>query len=123
MTYLFRGSLVVVGVLHLLPATLAFLPQNIPTAYGIDLLDANHALLLRHRAVLFGIVAGLLLFAAIPRTYETLAVVIGLLSMGSFIGLSFWVEGDLHPALQQVRRVDGLGMVVLLLGWLGQYKF
>lgn len=123
MTLVFRSCLLGVGLLHVLPASLVFFPDQLPNFYGIVPSDDNYVLLMRHRAVFFGLVGGLLLFAAITRQYESLAVTIGLLSMVSFIILSYWNGSDIHPALVRVRYIDIVATVLLALSWLGMRSF
>ena len=68
MELLLRIALFAVGILHLMPATLAVLPGRIEQAYGVAVPGPNYALLLRHRAVMFGIIGGVLIAAAVYRT-------------------------------------------------------
>jgi len=55
MRYLVSGMLVVVGVIHLLPLSGALSETRLTALYGISFDDPNLAILLRHRAVLFGL--------------------------------------------------------------------
>ena len=41
----------------MLPATFLFMLKRLSSSYGIELIDSNYELLLRHRAVLFGLVS------------------------------------------------------------------
>ena len=67
MELIFRICLFIAGVINTLPALLAFLPEKIATSYGVEVPNANYELLLRHRAVLFGIVGGLMIYSAISK--------------------------------------------------------
>jgi len=78
--------------------------------------NANFELLLRHRAVLFGIVGGIMIYAAITNRYSTLAVVIGLISMFSFVVLYKLIGREINPELIKVMKIDMVGIVVLLIG-------
>lgn len=89
METIFRLTLFIAGIINVIPSFLAFLPEKIAQSYGIEIPDVNHELLLRHRAVLFGIIGGLLLFSAISKKYYEVALVSGLVSMI----LSFFIFG------------------------------
>ncbi|MGB0839282.1 MAG: hypothetical protein ACPGXL_04025 [Chitinophagales bacterium] len=117
MELLFRICLGIASIINLLPALLVFLPNRIASSYGIDVPNANYELLLRHRAVLFGIVGGLMLYAAISQKYYDLAVVVGLVSMVSFVILVPLVSGDINAALKKVMYVDLVGIAILVVGF------
>jgi len=73
----FRVCLFVAGMINFFPVLLAFIPDKIGASYGIDVLDSNYELLLRHRAILFGIVGGLMIYSAIRKKHYNLSVVMG----------------------------------------------
>ena len=91
MELIFRISLFVVGVINLLPSILAFLPKKIATSYGVSEPNSNQELLLRHRAAMFGMIGGLMVFAAIAQKYYEIATFIGFFSMISFVLLYFLI--------------------------------
>lgn len=115
MESIFRVALLLAGIVNLLPAALAFLPAKISASYGVAVPDANTELLLRHRAVLFGIVGGLLVFAALSRKHYAPAVVAGVVSMGSFVGLYFLL-GGVNQELRRVMLIDVVALLVLVAG-------
>lgn len=114
MEYLYRLILLVTGLVHLLPFSLAFFANRIPNSYGVSINDPNMQLLLRHRAFLFGIIGFGLIFSAIKKKYYLAASVVGLVSMASFVCLFYWI-GDINAQLQSVMRVDLLVGAALLL--------
>jgi len=122
METLFRICLFIAGVINALPSLLAFLPNKLATSYGIEIPDANYELLLRHRAVLFGIIGGIMIYSAISQKHYSLAVSIGLISMVSFIVLLKFTNGAINPELIKVMKVDIVGIIILLSGFL-LYKF
>ncbi|MFK8102694.1 MAG: hypothetical protein AB8G15_09220 [Saprospiraceae bacterium] len=122
MENLFRISLFLVGIINILPSVIAFLPHKISTAYGIEIPNANYELLLRHRAVLFGIIGGMLIYAALTKRSYDLAVFIGLISMVSFVILAKVGSGTINLALTKVMNIDLIGIVILLIGYV-LYKF
>ena len=121
METIFRICLFIAGAINFLPSLLAFLPNKISQSYGIDIPDANYELLLRHRAVLFGIIGGLMIYSALSKKYYDLSFIIGLISMVSFLILFKLANGPINPELVKVMRIDMAGIVILLLGY-GLYK-
>ena len=121
MEILFRITLFIAGAINLLPSILAFLPQKISKSYGIVVPDVNYELLLRHRAVLFGIVGGLMIYSAITKKIYSISVSIGLISMVSFVILYFLLNG-INKELEKVMKADVVAIIILLTGFL-LYKF
>lgn len=122
MELVFRICLFIAGVINFVPSFLAFLPDKISTSYGIQIPDSNYELLLRHRAILFGIIGGVMIYSAIRKRHYALSVTMGLISMISFIILFYLMDGTLNPELTKVMKIDMGGIIILLIG-LGLYKF
>lgn len=114
----FAGTvLVVAGVVHLLPVVGVTGAGALSRLYAVDV-GGDVALLLRHRAALFGIVGTVLLAGAFVPALTTLALLVGLASTVSFLVLA-GVPPRVGPALRRVAVVDAplaLGLVVAL-GW------
>ena len=85
----FRISLLIAGIVNFTPCVIAFLPAKTASMYGMALQDANLELLMRHRTVLFGLIGGLIIYAALTKQHYTLATLMGLASMTSFLLLYF----------------------------------
>ncbi len=58
--------LIVVGVIHLLPLVGVIGPEKLSALYGIQIADPNLAILMRHRAILFGLFGIFMCYAAFP---------------------------------------------------------
>ena len=121
MEMIFRITLLIAGGINILPAILAFLPEKISKSYGIEVPNVNFELLLRHRAVLFAIVGGLMIYSAISKKYYSISVTVGLVSMISFIMLYFLING-VNPELKKVMKIDLVATIVLIVGFM-LYKF
>ncbi|MGY4985927.1 hypothetical protein [Streptomyces nigrescens] len=107
--------LLLVGLVNLLPGVVAFAPSKITTAYGVPAKgpgSADLTVLLRHRAVLLGLVGLALLCAAFVPSFHLPAVTAGAISMGSFLLLAYSTPG-LHSATMRVARIDIAAIVVL----------
>ncbi len=118
MELIFRICLFIAGVINLLPCILAFIPQKISSSYGISIPNQNYELLLRHRAVLFGIIGGLMVFSAISQLYYSMAVLVGMISMVSFVILYLLIKEEINPELQKVMKIDVVGITILLMGYI-----
>lgn len=116
METVFRICLLIAGVINFAPSFLAFLPKKISQSYGVDVPNQNYELLLRHRAVLFGIIGGVMIFSAISQLYYELSIIIGMISMVSFIILFQGIKGDINAELTKVMKIDIVGIIILLVG-------
>jgi hypothetical protein len=52
---------VAVGILHFIPVVGVISPATVSSLYDVQLPDGNSAILLRHRALLFGILGGVII--------------------------------------------------------------
>lgn len=108
------GSLLVlVGIIHLLPVTGVMGVERLAALYGISLGDPNLEILMRHRAMLFGLLGVLLIYAAFQPTLQWLAIAAGMISVVSFIVLALAV-GDYNLSLRKVVIADIVAIVALL---------
>lgn len=117
MEIFFRLSLLIAGIINAGPVLIAFLPSKIKDSYGIILPDSNFELLLRHRAVLFGIIGGLMIYSAITKKHYDLSTLIGIISMASFLLLYFLMDGEINEALTVVMKIDVFAILLLLIGY------
>ena len=115
MPYFIAATLLIVGVIHLLPAIGMISVTKVSRLYGVEVDEPNLELLLRHRAVLFALVGGFLVFAAFQPRYQAAAFVAGMISVVSFLWLALAI-GNLNARLKRVVIVDLLAAVLLLAG-------
>ncbi|MEL6527103.1 MAG: phosphopantetheine adenylyltransferase, partial [Chloroflexota bacterium] len=106
-----------VGLINAYPLVGVTGTSSLNRLYGIDIIDPNLLLLMRHRAVLFGIIGGLLLYASFYSEHRTLATIIGLVSMLSFVVLMF-VGDTFNAQLWRVFWADVIASVLLVIGYL-----
>ncbi|MCP9944745.1 hypothetical protein LUX12_08075 [Streptomyces somaliensis] len=112
---LITALLFIVGAVNLLPAVVAVAPSRISTAYGISIDGAHSAdltVLLRHRAVLLGLVGIALLCAAFIPSLRVPAMVAGAVSMGTFL-LFAYATPALNSATMRVARIDIAAIALL----------
>jgi cellobiose-specific phosphotransferase system component IIC len=105
--------LIVVGLIHLIPLKGALGGDWIAGLYGISIGDRDLELLMRHRAVLFGLLGVFLIASAFCPTYQMPAVVAGLVSTFSFIVLS-WIVGAPSHHVSRVLMVDWAATALLI---------
>ncbi len=115
MRYLVSAMLVVVAVIHLLPLSGVLGSERLTALYGMSIDEPNLIILMRHRAVLFGILGLFFLFAAFQPTFQTLAFIAGLVSVISFLWLA-WAVGGYNASIARVFTVDIVALVCLLIG-------
>jgi heme A synthase len=116
MELIFRTTLSIAGLINLIPALLAFFPDKISKSYGVVIPNANYELLLRHRAILFGIIGMLMIYSAVVKKHYEIATTVGLISMTSFIILYFIIGKDINSELKKIMIVDIIATVILCIG-------
>lgn len=85
MTKIVVAVLVLVGLIHLLPAIGSLGPSQLTRLYGVESLDLNVEILLRHRAIMFGIFGVLMVVAGFKPALHLVGLSVGLVSVTSFL--------------------------------------
>ena len=122
MNKLLTFSLVIVGIINVLPVLGLFGVKNLETAYNINLPSEDMALLMQHRALLFGLLGGLILYSAFVPIYQNVAMTMAAASMVGFAILVHWV-GSTNPAILKVLYIDYIGIFFLLLAIILKFGF
>lgn len=114
--WLVAAVLALVGVLNLLPGIALVSPARLATLYGIDRLNTDLLVLLRHRALLLALLGGFLLLAALRPRWQRPALVAGLLSNVVFVllALPLPVSTEIH----RVAVIDLAALPLLVVGLL-----
>ena len=115
MRYLVSAMLVIVAIIHLLPLSGAVGSERLASLYGISFDEPNIAILMRHRAVLFGLLGLFMLYAAFAPRFQLAAFVIGFVSVVSFLWLASSV-GGYNAAVGRIVTADIVALVCLILG-------
>ncbi|MES2610819.1 MAG: phosphopantetheine adenylyltransferase [Pseudomonadota bacterium] len=108
-------ALLVVGAIHLIPLSGVLGPEHLVRLYGAAPSDPSALILMRHRAVLFGIVGGVCVLAAFKPALQSLALVLGSFSVVSFLWLA-WSTGGFNAHLQRVVVADIVALLCLAVG-------
>ncbi len=114
MSKLIAALLLVAGIIHLLPLAGVLGGERLKALYGLALDEPNLQILMRHRAVLFGLLGALLVAAAFIPGLRTLALIGGLISVVSFLLLT-WNAPLYNEALRRVVMADWAALACLLL--------
>jgi hypothetical protein len=107
--------LVVVALIHLLPVLGVFGAARMERAYGVSLPGPDLAVLMRHRALLFGLFGAFMLAAAFVPGLQLPALLIALLSAGGFALLAFATPGR-NNAITRIAWVDVAAVACALVG-------
>lgn len=106
------ACLLLAALIHLLPVAGVLGAERLQALYGVVLDDPNLVLLMRHRAVLFGIVGALLAAAAFRPALRTAALLVGGASALSFLALA-WSSTGLNADVGRVVTADIVAVVAL----------
>jgi hypothetical protein len=105
--------LVFVGLVNLLPVAGVLSAEILANAYGIPAPTGDLFVLLRHRALLLGIVGALIIVAAFRRHLQPAAILAGFVSMLGFVALAL-AQGDYGEELRKVMIVDAMALAALV---------
>ena len=118
--YLVPASLIVVGVIHLIPLSGVFGVGRLNTLYGISIGDPDLSILMRHRAVLFGLLGLFCVYAAMKPSLQLIALIAAAVSVGSFLYLAY-ATGGYSEELRRVFIADVIAAAFLVFGLAGYF--
>lgn len=120
MRYFISALFILAGLIKVTPVIGVLGAERLQGLYQMPFEGADLLLMMRHRAVLFGVVGGLLLVAAFRPALRSLAGTIGLVSVVSFLVLALPLQ-EHSAALQRVFWADAVaGMALVLALWLAR---
>jgi hypothetical protein len=109
-----QGALIVAGLIHFLPVTGAIGAEQLTRMYALPFTDSNLLILMRHRAVMLGLLGGFVLYGAIRPAMRGPAIALGTLSLASIVGLA-WSIGGYNQALSRVVLADSIAVLCFVL--------
>lgn len=115
MKFVVAAALVVVGAIHLLPLAGVLGADQVGALYGVDASDPDLAILLRHRAVLFGLLGTFFIVAAFKPAWRTVAFIAGFASVVSFLVLA-GITGGYNAEIARVVQADAVALGCLVVG-------
>jgi hypothetical protein len=113
--------LTVVGIIHLLPLTGVLGVPRLQALYGMTITDPNLEILMRHRAVLFGILGAFLIYAAFRPGLQLAALIAGAVSVVSFLVIAGMI-GGYNTGITRVVTADIVAVVCLMIGAFAYWK-
>ncbi len=119
--WIVAGLLVLVGLLNLTPAIVLFAPQQSISLYAIDISEPNLGIVMRHRAVLLGLLGAAMIYAAFKKEFVVPVVFAALIGKAAFLFLVYSSAGA-NAELGRVALFD-IGAVVVLLIALALHRF
>jgi len=118
--YLVPVSLIVVGVIHLIPLSGVLGVGRLNVLYGTSISDPDLSILMRHRAVLFGLLGVFCIYAAFKPSLQFLALLAGAVSVVSFLYLTL-ATGGYNDELRRVFVADVIAAAFLAIGFAGYF--
>jgi hypothetical protein len=113
MQMLAKTLFLIVAIVNLAPVSGVLSADNLGILYGVVLEDPNLIILMRHRAVLFGMVGVLLVASAFRPSLRPLGLTAGLISMLSFVVINHLV-GDYNAELRRAVLIDLVASALLV---------
>lgn len=104
------------GLVNLTPVLGVLGREDLETLYSTPIASSELLLLMQHRALMFGVPGALLLLATFQKKLRTIAAIIGMYSMVTYIIL-FVVANVQSDRLVSVAWADFLTIGILGLGW------
>ena len=114
MRFVVPAVLLLVALIHALPLLGVVSAARVSSLYGIAVQDSNLEILMRHRAVLFGLLAAFLAYAAFHRHLHSLALIAAAVSVVAFLALAISVR-NYNSALSTVVKADILALALLVI--------
>jgi hypothetical protein len=105
-------ALLFAGVINLLPVAGLMGSETLQKLYGMAFDEPSLRILMRHRALLFGLLGGALWIAAFVPSWQPMLATTALISMLGFVAIAL-LEGGGNAAIQRVVWADVLASVVL----------
>lgn len=115
MRFIVPAMLLAVGIIHILPLSGVLSAARLFDLYGITFDDPNVEILMRHRAVLFGLLGIFLISSAFLPNLQLAALITGFVSVVSFLYLAYSV-GGYNDQVNRIVTADKAAIVCLLVG-------
>ena len=117
MKYAIMAILVVVGLLNLAPVVGVVSVARLQAMYGVTIDQGDLGILMRHRALLFGLLGALIIASAFWPALRAAAIIAGFVSMLGFIAIALPAPA-FGPAIRNLIVADaiGAGLLVVVVG-------
>jgi len=107
------GLLLIVAIIHILPVSGFTGVARLESLYGVAISGSELEILMRHRALLFGILGVFFAYAAFTPSMQPLAFIAAFATIFSFF---YWAVtvGGYNAAIQKVVLADIVAVICLL---------
>lgn len=105
--------LLAIAVVHLLPVAGVAGVERLQGLYGVEIADRNLEILMRHRAVLFGILGAFIGYAAFRPALQPAAMLLAFVNIVSFLYLAC-SAGGFNAQVRMVVTVDAVAAVLVV---------
>ena len=104
--------LITVGLINFLPVIGIISAEKLSAAYAVELIGNDIVILMRHRALLFGLIGGFMLYSVWKPSYQSVAMVMAAISM---LGFLFFVAAADHynTSITKIAIIDLIGLAGL----------
>ncbi|MGI9262052.1 MAG: phosphopantetheine adenylyltransferase [Woeseiaceae bacterium] len=103
--------LILTGLTNLVPVVGVISAEQLSGMYSVSIDSPDLGVLMRHRAVMLGLIGAFLIVAAFRPSLRIAAASIGLISMATFVLLAF-TSGEIGTDVRNVALVDIAGSVM-----------
>jgi hypothetical protein len=121
MRHVISAALLIAGIIHVMPLSGLLGADRLAALYGLAFEEPNLAILMRHRAVLLGMVGLFLVVAAFRPGLHGVAFIGGFVTVLSFLYLA-WSVGGYNVQVRRVVVADVVALVSLIVGG-GLYSY
>lgn len=108
-----RILLIIVGITQFLPVIGVISSEKLSGAYGVSIDNPDLEILMRHRAVLFGLLGAFIFYAVFNPQLWNLAFIAAFISIFSFFWLAFTV-GEFNASIRKIVVGDMVAAVALV---------
>lgn len=107
--------LIIVAIIHLVPLVGVLGTERLAALYGLDFSEPNLSILMRHRAVLFGLLGAFFVYAAFKPSLQPMAFAAGFVSVISFLWL-VWSSDGHNSLVAKIATADVIALACLIVG-------
>jgi hypothetical protein len=101
-------------LINFVPVLALISVPKLEEVYSISLLSNDLIILMKHRALLFGIIGGFIVYSAFVRIHQGPAIIMAAISMVGYVVLMHFV-GGYNESLNKVLVFDYVGLIFLAL--------
>lgn len=114
MEKLIIALIVVAGLINFYPIVGILSSEMLFNLYKIDSISNDLIILLKHRAILFGLLGGFIIYSAFKPELQIWGIILGLVSMVSFIIIALFT-GSYGVGIQKIIIADVIALVSLVI--------